>query len=301
MPSIAGSAARVDRQWSRALIEQNHIPPVVAADDGVWSFLALVALPDLARWRFPEPGTDRYIGLADHVFGRLWWRASVLGADLIDGLGREPLDEDELVALFRRRDLVASPPVAQAIASFVLRSSLSGVARLALVKRVTLAVLRESPMIELDALTPAELDRLVERISADADSTSSDTIPRWVHVAVGCSAEHSCSWRSWPRPSHLRSSFACDHRARRPIHRRSSSTRTCARPSCRPLSAVTVGNRDRNVTRTSRLVTFVAILLGLVVALAGFRPLPARRRASLAIPRLSFASGVSRRGPPPVG
>jgi hypothetical protein len=163
-------AERVDREWSQALIRENDIPPVVAADDGVWSFLALVALPDLARWRFPEPDADRYIELADHVFGRLWWRATVLGDDLIGGDGREPLSEDELVALFRRRDLVASPPVAQAIARFVVGSSVSGPARLALVKRITLAVLRESPMIELDALSAADLERLVDRINTDTDS-----------------------------------------------------------------------------------------------------------------------------------
>jgi hypothetical protein len=68
-----------------------------------------------------------------------------------------------------------------------------------------------------------------------------------------------------------------------------------------PVSAVASATRDRNVTRTLRLVTFVAILLGLAVALAGFSSSSRARRGSPAVPRLSFASGVSRRGPPPVG
>ena len=116
----------VDRAWSHVLIQHMDITPVVAADETVWNSLGLVAVPDLVRWRFPEPVPERYVGVADHAFGRLWWRAFVLGEDLIDGLGAEPLSEDELVALFRRRDLVANPAVAQAIATAVLRSASLG-------------------------------------------------------------------------------------------------------------------------------------------------------------------------------
>jgi hypothetical protein len=161
---IDRAGERVDRAWSHALVQHLDITPLVAADESVWSSLALVAAPDLVRWRFPEPGVERYVGVADHAFGRLWWRAFVLGEDLIDGLGSEPFTEDELVALFRRRDLVANPAVAQVVAAAVLRSAVSGPPRLALVKHVTLELLRLTPMIELDALAPEDLERLVGRL-----------------------------------------------------------------------------------------------------------------------------------------
>lgn len=155
---------RVDRAWSHTLVQQMDIAPVVAADETVWNFLALVAVPDLVRWRFPEPATERYVGVDDHAFGRLWWRTFVLGEELIDGLGAEPLNEDELAALVRRRELMANPAVAQAVATAVLRSEVFGSPRLALVKRVTLELLRLTPMIELDALASQDLERLVGRL-----------------------------------------------------------------------------------------------------------------------------------------
>ncbi len=166
-------AEQVDRAWSHILIREVDVTPVEGADEGLWSFLALVALPDLVRWRFPEAGSDRYIGLVDHAFGRLWWRARVLGEDLIDGSGNEPLTEDELVALFRRRDLVASARVARAIATAVIDSGPADHARLTLIKQVGLRLLRLTPMIELDALDDAELQRLVGRAGASPQGAGS--------------------------------------------------------------------------------------------------------------------------------
>ena len=88
----------------------------------------------------------------------------------LDGLGFVPLTDDERVALFRRRDLVANPVVARAIAQAVLRSGLSAAPRLALIERVALELLRLTPMIELDALAPDDLDRLISRITVAAAS-----------------------------------------------------------------------------------------------------------------------------------
>lgn len=166
-------AEQVDRAWSHVLIREVDVTPVEAAEEGLWSFLALIELPDLVRWRFPEAGSERYIGLVDHAFGRLWWRTRVLGEDIIDGLGDDPLTEDELVALFRRRDLVASARIARAIATEILDSGPADHARLTLIKQVGLGLLRLTPMIELDALDDAELLQLVGRVRASAESARS--------------------------------------------------------------------------------------------------------------------------------
>ena len=128
----------VDRAWSRALIQHMDITPVVAAmrpcgTSSVWSRYRTWCDGDF-RSRPPSAISVWLTTRSDGCGGG----RTVLGEDLIDGLGAEPLSEDELVALFRRRDLVANPAVAQAIATAVLRSASSGPWRLLLVKRVTL-------------------------------------------------------------------------------------------------------------------------------------------------------------------
>jgi hypothetical protein len=51
-----------------------------ASARSMWAFLALILLPDVAYWRFPEPSRDRVLAtdITRHVFGRLWWRAHLL-------------------------------------------------------------------------------------------------------------------------------------------------------------------------------------------------------------------------------
>jgi hypothetical protein len=174
--SIDPSATvELDRAWGDVLYEAMDIVPVDASREGVWSFLALVVVPDLARWRFPG-ATERFIGVGDHVFGRLWWREFVLGPELRVGEGKEPMTEAELVALFRRGDLVANPRVARAIVRAVQQSEASGVERLALVKRLVLDLLHLTPGISLDALDDPELDLMIGRLRTSALGTNSSVV-----------------------------------------------------------------------------------------------------------------------------
>ncbi|CAM4526285.1 DUF6339 domain-containing protein [Nocardia ninae] len=68
------------------------IDPAEAAAGDIWAFLALIVLPDVAHWRYPNPPGDRVRGtdLTRHVFGRLWWRAYLIYA---------PEDEEPYAAL----------------------------------------------------------------------------------------------------------------------------------------------------------------------------------------------------------
>lgn len=167
-------AAEVDRGWGRLLHEGMQIMPVDAADEGVWSFLALVVVPDLSLWRWPGAHRDRFIGLSQHAFGRLWWREWVLGSDMTGDVGTAaPLSEDELVALFRRRDLVANPVVARAIVRGVQRSGVEGPARLATMKRVVVDLLRLTPARCLDVLDEVELDQLVREVASGSAVSNS--------------------------------------------------------------------------------------------------------------------------------
>jgi hypothetical protein len=153
----AARADAMDRAWGELLVEHMAVVPAVAAEDGVWRFLGVVVVPDLCLWRFPGDA-NRVVSSDDHVLGRLWWRSWVLGPAHLRAAADEPLTDDELTALFRRKDLVANPVVAQAIARVVLGDGRRGRERLAMLKDLLVDVLRLTPSVNLDALTPSQLD-----------------------------------------------------------------------------------------------------------------------------------------------
>lgn len=75
---------------------------------GVWSFLSLVLMPDVAVWRWPDLRPQRVKGHAErsrnrHVFRVAWWRAEVLGGSSADLLAE--LSEDNLVQILERPGL----------------------------------------------------------------------------------------------------------------------------------------------------------------------------------------------------
>jgi hypothetical protein len=75
---------------------------------GVWSFLSLVLMPDVAIWRWPDLTPQRVKGHAErsrnrHLFRVAWWRAEVLGESSADLLAE--LSEDNLVQILERPGL----------------------------------------------------------------------------------------------------------------------------------------------------------------------------------------------------
>ncbi|MFI7596619.1 DUF6339 family protein [Actinoplanes sp. NPDC049681] len=96
--------------------------PAEAAIRPVWAFLAMVVLPDVAVWRFPDPPVDRVLAtdITRHVFGRLWWRAELLRDDsrpeepyrLLDVFSERNFDQ----ILARRRSIGGSPELVRALA-----------------------------------------------------------------------------------------------------------------------------------------------------------------------------------------
>ncbi|MCA1832559.1 MAG: hypothetical protein LC750_07480, partial [Actinobacteria bacterium] len=95
----ATDLAGFDRSISSVWRGKGLLFPAEAAVPEIWSFHALVLLPDVAFWRFPparkgdrQPNQERFIGtdLTRHVFGRLWWRARMVtsrASDPDDALG----------------------------------------------------------------------------------------------------------------------------------------------------------------------------------------------------------------------
>jgi hypothetical protein len=119
-----GGHTLFDQQLAVHLYEQMGIVPAEAAAGGMWSFLALVLLPDVAAWRYPNRHRDRFIG-SDlmigssnrHVFGRLWARVHILGAEASSGLG-----EDNVVNLFERSTFGGDPRLARFIGEAHIRT-----------------------------------------------------------------------------------------------------------------------------------------------------------------------------------
>ena len=77
--------AQVDARFGRILHDRMAIIPSDAAHEGVWSFLSVVLLPDVATWRFPDCHPGRLLGTHRNVFRRTWWRQHVLG-DILERL-----------------------------------------------------------------------------------------------------------------------------------------------------------------------------------------------------------------------
>jgi hypothetical protein len=158
------SRARIgdfDRPATALLHERMAIVPADAASDEVWNFLALVVLPDVGVWRFPDRAENRMLGRPRNVLRRLWWRAEVVGVDLIDR--RDGLGEDELVNIMERPTLAADRRLARRMAVAILGAPNGAVSRSELMRDFAKRMLRAQGAFCLDVLPEDELDAVVQR------------------------------------------------------------------------------------------------------------------------------------------
>lgn len=156
-----------DRPATRILYEVMEILPADAASSEVWSFLALVVLPDVAVWRFPSNAEERLIGHPRNVFRRLWWRGETVGIDLIDAEGG--LGEDELVNIMERPTVSANARTARGLAKLIFEDGgRAGTARSELMRDVAKRVLRRQAFLCLDALSDDQLTGLMDECLAEA-------------------------------------------------------------------------------------------------------------------------------------
>lgn len=165
----AESATRFDREVSTALLAEMRLLPADAGSEGVWSFITLVLLPDVAFWRWPNPkglaDYERLIGRPRNVFRRLWWRAYCLGAE-----ASAQVFEDEAVAIMERPTIGGDPRLAQAIATNHLRMVMAdgSIPRTELLRQVAKRVRRLSMVRTFAALDDEELLDLVQQVAAEA-------------------------------------------------------------------------------------------------------------------------------------
>jgi hypothetical protein len=148
------------------LHDRMRIVPADAAAEGVWSFLSLVVLPDVAVWRFPSRAQDRLTGRPRNVFRRPWWRVEILGqagSGTLDE-GGAPLGEDEMVQIMERPRLAANPAVARSVARVLRRSTVTPGGRSELMRDLAKRYLRLMPVVSLDSLDADALDHLGEQL-----------------------------------------------------------------------------------------------------------------------------------------
>jgi Family of unknown function (DUF6339) len=152
-----------DTEAARYLHAHSGLVAGEAAVRDLWSFLALILLPDITYWRYPSPPVDRVLGtdITRHVLGRLWWRAHLLedrspGGDrygLIETFGEAAFDQ----MFARRKSLGGSRSVVRCLARTWPTREFSGINERELLRDVLKRLLRIGAMVEFEALTEEQL------------------------------------------------------------------------------------------------------------------------------------------------
>lgn len=159
--------ASADRDLAPLVREAVDVTRHEAAQDGIWSFLGCVLLPDVVRWRFPGSvtPTERFLGGGSGVrnaLGRLWWRVELL-RDENPPPGRDEywllreLNEDEVSGIVDRPRVFASRTVAVSMARALLTTDCKGIARMEVFRDAVKGLLRYGYFLEFDALRRDEL------------------------------------------------------------------------------------------------------------------------------------------------
>lgn len=170
-PYPADDSGRImfDRAAAEVVADRMFVTTVEAANRGVWNFLALSAMPDLTRWRWPgSSNAQRWVAsdLTRHMFARLWWQALTFGvADgaRVDYRLLRKLTESDLNQLTERRSVAGNPRLAQALARAVVDGSVSGNRR-DLLRSVAPRLRRRLAFIDYSCLSDEQLDDAVREI-----------------------------------------------------------------------------------------------------------------------------------------
>lgn len=160
-----------DREVARLLHERCGLVAAEAAVRPIWAFLALVVLPDVSYWRYPNPPVDRILAtdITRHVWGRLWWRAHLLfdptGADmyqLLDGIGEADFDQ-----VYARRALLGgSRMLIRVLVDTWPSTDKGGLPEREVFRDLLKRLLRIAAILEFDALDRPALRELIRQEAA---------------------------------------------------------------------------------------------------------------------------------------
>lgn len=177
-----------DLEVARLLHQRTGLVAAEAAVRPVWAFVALVLLPDVSYWRFPDPPADRVIGtdITRHAWGRLWWRAHLLSRSedrdryaLLDVFGEAAFDQ----IFARRRSIGGSRAVVRAMAELWPTVDRRGLAEREVLMDVLKRLMRLGALVEFEALDDDELrsqvaEATVASVAALSASGADTATPR---------------------------------------------------------------------------------------------------------------------------
>ncbi len=165
-----------DRRATTILHDTIDLSWSEAGQRDTWSFLAIVALPHLTKWRFGTTNRERWIAtdLTRHTWSRLWWQAVVFESDpaVLDAL-----TESDLNQLLERTTMGGDPRLICALARSIVDRTPDSAHRRPLIRDVTSRLLRRLAFIDAQALDNTALAHL-------------------------CGSETEASWQRLPRTSH---------------------------------------------------------------------------------------------------
>ncbi len=123
-PLARGSRIEFDRRSANLLVAEMDLSWSEAASNDVWSFIALVVVPDVTRWRFRPDNRERWVAsdLTRHTWARAWWRGTIFAGrpDLL-----EQLSESDLNQILERRVIGGDPRLTIALADSLIAATRS--------------------------------------------------------------------------------------------------------------------------------------------------------------------------------
>lgn len=179
-PGIASDAALAEFDLEVTSMLHDAMPMAwsEAGSREVWSFIALVLVPDVTKWRWQhrldDVNRERWIcsDMTRHTWARLWWRHIQVEGDyrVLARLGESGLNQ-----FLERRDTIgASPDLIRRLASH-LDPLLDGKDDRALIRDVGRRVLRQMAFVDDAALTDDERESwIAEMVSASVEARAAE-------------------------------------------------------------------------------------------------------------------------------
>lgn len=177
-----------DRAAATRLRDSMDIAWSEAGSRDVWSFVALVALPDVTDWRWahtlPVRNRERWVAsdLTRHTWARLWWQVTAF-EHAPQALDR--LNESELNQFLERRSIGGHPRLLGALASEALAAIGQGVPRRPLIRDTTRRLRRRLAYIDDHALNDQQLAAFAKSIVHESwRQLSSQSPEEWAKLGL---------------------------------------------------------------------------------------------------------------------
>jgi hypothetical protein len=171
LPERDPARTRFDREVVGIIQQVAPMLPAEAAQEGVWSFLSLIVLPDVAFWRWPNKSRrddyERILGYPRNVFRRLWWRAYVFGTEA--GCAGAEIFEDEAVAILERTAIGGNRPLARAIAETHVGRFRGSPKRTEIMRDAMKRIRRLHAFLSFHSLDESELREVVSEVFDQAE------------------------------------------------------------------------------------------------------------------------------------